>query len=100
MAISPFYRAYLKSKKWEQKRLQVFKHYGKRCYACLTYKGPIQVHHLSYDKVGHEPITDLMPLCKDCHKEVTRIYRSNGRRGLRRVTMEYVVAKRKRAQTL
>lgn len=39
-------------------------------------------------------MNDLMPLCVPCHKEVTRIYKKNRRRGLARVTMEFVKTKR------
>lgn len=92
--VTEAYKAYIRSERWARKRTQVFAHYGKRCYACRRATGPIHVHHLSYANLGREPMSDLMPLCVQCHREVTWIYKRNRRRGLRRVTLEYVRAKR------
>lgn len=88
--ISKGYKDYLRSAKWQKKREQVFRFYGKKCYACGTRQGPFHVHHLDYRNLGNEPLADLMPLCMSCHREVTVIYKRNRRRGLRRVTLEYV----------
>jgi len=95
MAINARYRAYLKSPQWQKKRQQCFAHYGKRCYACRTYRGPFHVHHMDYARFGRELITDIIPLCVPCHREVTAIYKRNRRRGLRQVTMEFVNKKRR-----
>lgn len=91
-----FYKAYLKSDKWKKKREQVFSHYGKRCYACRKPARILHVHHLTYERLGRELMSDLLPLCVPCHKEVTRLYRQPGgrQRGNRRVTMEFVKAMR------
>lgn len=89
------YKAYLKSDRWKAKRQEVFAHYGKRCYACQKQARILHVHHMDYARLGKERVTDLIPLCVPCHKEVTRRYRRNRRRGLRRVTMEFVKYKRK-----
>lgn len=98
MAYMPndFYKAYLKSKRWQAKREQVFRHYGKRCYACRMAPRILHVHHLTYERLGREKIGDLIPLCVPCHREVTRRYRTPGgrQRGNLRVTMEFVNAKR------
>ena len=94
MAITRAYKEYLKSKRWQAKRQQVFAHYGKKCYACGKRPKVLHVHHVTYERLGHEDIKDLMPLCVPCHRELTRIYRRNRRRGLQRVTMEFVKVKR------
>lgn len=88
--ITKAYIDYIKSEKWQQKRQQYFMVYGRKCQACGTTKGPIHVHHMSYANLGNEPLSDLIGLCAKHHRAVTRIYRRNRRRGLRRVTMEYV----------
>lgn len=94
--ISQDYIDYIRSEKWQKKRQQCFAYHGKRCKACGTVRGPIHVHHMDYTRLGKESVIyDLIPLCAACHKSVTKIYRSNRRRGLRRVTMEYVRAKRR-----
>lgn len=89
------YKDFIKSKRWQDKRQAYFKKYGKRCQACGTYKGPIHVHHMDYSRFGgREYLTDLCGLCAECHRTVTKVYKRNRRRGLRRVTMEFVNAKR------
>lgn len=94
--VTQFYRDYLKSEKWKRKREAVFKHYGKRCYACKTAPRILHVHHLTYERLGRERMADLIPLCVPCHREVTRLYRGPGGRqkGNLRVTMEFVKSKR------
>lgn len=92
--VTKFYKDYIKSERWQRKRAAVFSHYGKRCYACRTTKGPMHVHHMTYARLGNEAIGDLIPLCVNCHREVTKRYRRSRRRGLRRVTMEFVKSKR------
>ena len=93
--ISNAYRAYLKSVHWQNKRNECFAIHGKRCKACNSVSGPIQVHHMDYTRLGRESARyDLIPLCVSCHKDVTRIYRRNRRRGLRRVTMEYIQSRK------
>lgn len=93
--VTQAYKDYMKSDRWKRKRQQVFAHYGKRCYACRKYEKVLHVHHMTYARLGREAIGDLIPLCVPCHREVTRVYRRNRRRGLRRVTMEFVKFKRK-----
>jgi 5-methylcytosine-specific restriction endonuclease McrA len=87
------YINYIKSERWQKKRQEVFAYYGKRCYACHKTPKVLHVHHLNYARLGRETMADLIPLCVPCHKEVTRIYKRNRRRGLARVTMEFVKAK-------
>lgn len=74
------YKRYLKSAAWARKREAVFAKYGKRCYACKTYRGPIQVHHLTYARLGNELMRDLRPLCQSCHREVTALHWKMGKR--------------------
>lgn len=89
--ITQGYLDYLKSDAWKRKRQECFAYHGKRCKACGTVRPPIHVHHLDYRRLGRESVKhDLMPLCMPCHREVTKLYRSNRRRGLRRVTLEFI----------
>jgi 5-methylcytosine-specific restriction endonuclease McrA len=92
--VTNFYRSYLKSDAWKKKRQQVFAYYGKRCYACRKAPKVLHVHHLTYARLGRESVKDLIPLCVPCHREVTKVYKRNRRRGLSRVTMEFVKFKR------
>jgi predicted HNH restriction endonuclease len=95
MVMTTAYQQYLKSVHWQKKRQECFAYHGKRCKACKTASGPIQVHHLDYSRIGKESAAfDLIPLCVPCHREVTYLYRRNRRRGLRRVTMEFLQSKK------
>ena len=57
--VTEAYRAYLKSDKWKAKRQAVFKHYGKRCYACRKQAKVLHVHHLTYERLGNEAMSKL-----------------------------------------
>jgi len=69
------YAAYLESGKWKHKRAQVINAHHGRCLACGT-KSNIQVHHLTYERIFNEDLTDLMPLCELHHSQVESAIRS------------------------
>lgn len=91
------YQKYLKSHAWQVKRQQVFNYYGKRCYACKTRVGPIQVHHLTYEHLGRERLDEVRPLCVRCHREVTALHWKMGKRKFtgRQVFAVFMKTKRK-----
>lgn len=64
------YNDYIHSDEWKKKREEVFAKYGRRCGICQSVNG-IEVHHLTYDRIGEEMVSDLMPLCRDCHAKIT-----------------------------
>lgn len=89
------YKTYLKSFQWRLKCTIYWDAFGKFCQACKTTKGPLQVHHMSYEHFRNEPLSDLMGLCYDCHREVHRLHRQLGRKvSLREVTLKYQQDKR------
>jgi 5-methylcytosine-specific restriction endonuclease McrA len=63
---SYFYVSYLKSPAWQDKRRQALRRAGYRCQACGK-RNHLQVHHLTYIRLGHELPTDLVCLCSACH---------------------------------
>lgn len=71
-----FYRAipydvYLQTKHWQQTRKIALEAYGDWCRWCegkFEDHAPIHIHHLRYDRLGREPLTDLIPLCALCHE--------------------------------
>ena len=67
--ITPEYKAYLKSPEWNDKRKKALFNAGYRCERCKKAK-PLQVHHLTYERIFNERIEDLQALCFDCHKWV------------------------------
>ncbi len=62
-----FYLAYLNSSAWRMRRNRALKLGGYRCFQCGS-KRDLQVHHLSYERLGAEHDSDLQVLCADCHE--------------------------------
>ena len=66
-----WYNEYLKSDKWQRKRRRVLLRDNEKCQACQDRKAT-EVHHLTYDRVGDEPLFDLVSICKTCHDFIHR----------------------------
>lgn len=63
------YRAYMFSKKWAKKKLLLFQQRGKECEICGSIKH-IHVHHLTYERVYNELLSDLQVVCSLCHSKI------------------------------
>lgn len=63
------YADYLRSDMWRWKRNKLFAMRGRKCEKCGETK-LLHIHHLTYERLGHERFTDLMILCSNCHKKV------------------------------
>jgi len=59
------YAAYIDSPQWKKKARKI-KRKRNRCEVCGC-RDRLQVHHLNYDRLGHERPDDLLVLCEDCH---------------------------------
>lgn len=64
-----FYREYLRSETWENKRQQRLKMDGLQCQICGTGKN-LHVHHITYEHFGAEPMQDLITVCDNCHRKI------------------------------
>lgn len=67
------YKRYLRSQNWQKLRFEVLKRSGGRCERCGYQpwkRGVLQIHHLSYENVGHETADDLICVCARCHMEL------------------------------
>lgn len=66
------YSTYLKTDKWRDKSHARMEYDNFCCYACKkSYEygvTTLNVHHLTYRNVGNEPLSDLVTLCENCHK--------------------------------
>lgn len=63
------YRAlYLRSRHWQRARQSAIARAGGRCAECGSRHG-LEVHHLTYARLGHESPGDLQVLCRYCHAE-------------------------------
>jgi 5-methylcytosine-specific restriction endonuclease McrA len=75
-----WYRSYLRPKHWRETRQRAIKASNYTCQRCKKRdryhdaprskrKGArLQVHHLTYARVGNERDSDLRVLCIDCHR--------------------------------
>jgi hypothetical protein len=68
------YQNYMNSQEWRAKREKVLIFWGNRCALCNS-QDRIQVHHRTYERLGQELLTDLIPLCYKCHDRHTEFMR-------------------------
>lgn len=64
-----FYKLYLQTDLWKTTRRARIKLDNYRCAQCGS---PINlnVHHITYDRLGCEDMEDLVTLCKKCHEHL------------------------------
>jgi len=60
------YREYLQTQHWQWLRADILDKRGAKCEHCGS-AAKIQLHHLTYERLGKELPTDVIILCKDCH---------------------------------
>lgn len=89
------YNAYLHTPHWRVVRNRALRLAGFKCTKCQVGR-ELQVHHLSYDRLGEELDTDLEVLCRGCHlglhvheaKEAIGVYLKLVREALKAQTFE------------
>lgn len=64
------YVKYIKSNEWKWKRRVLGRLRGYKCEICGVdcKESGWQVHHLTYERFGHEKFSDLMLVCPKCHR--------------------------------
>lgn len=62
------YQEYLRSPQWKAIREWALERAERRCQLCNSGK-KLNVHHRSYDRLGHEWPADLTVLCHSCHEK-------------------------------
>lgn len=70
------YRTYLASSQWKEKRKAVITRCRGWCEQCLKaglHNKMADVHHLTYERLGDERLTDLMAVCESCHRALDPI---------------------------
>lgn len=73
------YDEYLQSEHWKSfKKKYRSSGLPLRCKVCGL--GPIQLHHVTYERLGKENVTDVRALCRFHHTEVHRILKEHGER--------------------
>lgn len=68
MTHSAEYERYMKSPEWYEKRQLLLVMADCRCERC-GYRQDLEVHHLTYERLGNELPDDLQVLCVECHEE-------------------------------
>ena len=66
------YMRYIKSSAWHNKAKKRRELDGDRCQVCG--KPAEEVHHLTYERIGHEDMNDIVSLCRQCHQKAEEIY--------------------------
>ena len=62
------HQEYLKSKEWQDIRDVRLKVDRYTCQGCGRHN-ELNVHHVTYERLGYERIEDLITLCKRCHAD-------------------------------
>lgn len=90
MSDRQFYEQYMASPEWAAKRQQRLEVDGHKCRTCgCTHdERPLQVHHVTYERLGHEDLGDLITLCNSCHEAITNVMRQR-RYANRRIEVEF-----------
>lgn len=63
------YKEYLKTPHWLKLKKQIRKRAKNKCEKCGSNK-ELHTHHLTYERRGHELLSDLICVCKKCHEEI------------------------------
>ena len=63
------YTDYLESEEWRIRRKRILERDGYLCCRCRK-RPATQVHHLTYERTGHELDADLESVCVLCHDEI------------------------------
>lgn len=53
---------------WHQHSAAVRREWNYSCALNARHPGPVEVHHRTYERVGHEAPLDCVPLCEECHE--------------------------------
>ena len=62
------YEEYLKTEHWLKTAYLARQRDGNECRYCASRKPPLQVHHLTYERLGEERLSDVITLCRRCHE--------------------------------
>lgn len=72
-----YYPAYMQSTAWREKKSEYRKHgQYQECYLCGRpwFRG-IELHHRTYERLGREELSDLVPVCPEHHVLITRAWK-------------------------
>jgi hypothetical protein len=90
--IEGHYAEYLQSEHWQEVRRQyrASRKLPQTCVVCGNQR--VDLHHLTYRRIGRERLTDLVPLCREHHDEAHEI-RSKARAAGQKPTQRLATAR-------
>ena len=90
------YKDYMQSREWRDRANIVKAHSAWRCRICNRHESEVTLdaHHNTYERLGHERLSDLICLCRDCHKIADAQRASRERREKRERAFETYAEKR------
>jgi restriction endonuclease Mrr len=62
------YREYLRTPEWRRTRAAALLRAGNSCSLDVTHTDHLEVHHRTYQRLGAELASDLVVLCRECHR--------------------------------
>ena len=62
-------KEYMESNDWQIIRLKAMKRDDYECQVCRGINR-LEVHHISYERLGAERLSDLVCLCRNCHQQI------------------------------
>jgi hypothetical protein len=65
--VNAAYRLYLHSKHWREVKTKALESAKGYCQKCGRKSDRLNVHHKTYETIGHENPGDLLVLCPKCH---------------------------------
>ena len=68
------YKTYINSRRWKSLSRKIKNRDGNKCKLCDSER-ILEVHHLSYVRLGKERGADLVTLCQSCHAEQHKLVR-------------------------
>lgn len=90
------YLAYINSPAWtDVRRRYKASKLPQKCYVCGATK--VDLHHKTYERFGHERLTDLMPLCRRHHKAVHRLVKTSKKKSVTIRTAARIIKQKRQA---
>lgn len=72
--MSWYRETYLKSPEWKATRAASISQHDSTCCLCREKKESLDVHHLSYKNLFCEKLSEIRPVCRECHDKVHELF--------------------------
>lgn len=69
------YREYLQSNHWKKVKQRFWKSKLTKSCACCGTKTNLDLHHLTYKRIGCEKLNDFKLICRSCHNDTHAIHK-------------------------